>query len=291
MAQAARVAHPSVVGRQKQHHYVPSTYLAGFTASGTKGDRLYCLDLTRGKVFPKIPDELASERDLYAFELDEDPLCVEKMLGTIEGEAATVLRAVASGRDALTADEAGVLAAFVAFLAVRTPAQRDKHCRFWADTARVMVRANADNIPGLTREEALETAEWIQGNPTHWVKAMVGLGRELMTLLERRYWTVALLADETPDLLCSDRPVFLVDGQTGDLHVDGFGQPQLSVFMPLSRRAMLRGAAVPHSVRSRVPPDAGAVFNEYIAAAANRWIFSRERAPLDALVAAAKPAR
>jgi len=72
-------------------------YLAGFTPSGKDADRLWVLDQIQGKQWVSKPSAIAHRRDFYRVEASGiEPDAVERILGALEGKAATVLREIRS---------------------------------------------------------------------------------------------------------------------------------------------------------------------------------------------------
>ena len=59
------------VSTPRKHHYVPQTYLAGFTDSGENDGRLYVLDKDDGRQWPSNPGDTGCERDFYMLEVEE----------------------------------------------------------------------------------------------------------------------------------------------------------------------------------------------------------------------------
>src|SRR5262245_31044473 len=78
------------MGRQKAHHYVPVSYLARFTRSGTAEGKLWVFDTVQGGSWPSNPRDCAHKRDYNLIEAppDMDPLFFEKEgFGAIETSA------------------------------------------------------------------------------------------------------------------------------------------------------------------------------------------------------------
>lgn len=108
--------------RPKQQHYVTKAYLDGFLAPGA--NQLVCY-ARNGKVFPRRTQDIAKERNFYAFKNEEGDWddSLEKLIErTIESPGLPVLQKLAKGNTRLNWDERTAVALLVAFQEVRTPA-------------------------------------------------------------------------------------------------------------------------------------------------------------------------
>jgi len=78
------------------------------------------------------------------------------------------------------------------------------------------------------------------------VQTMLRMSIVLIPVLAERYWSLWLVSDNGPDLVCSDSPVYLGwTKQVSGLYPPGFGVPQTIVTVPLSRRVALVGMFEP----------------------------------------------
>ena|SRR6266851_436243 len=106
----------------RRHHYVPRCWLAGFTASGEKGGRLWVTDLSRQRQWPSTPDNAGHIRDFYRLsDLAPDPVVVEKFFSVLEDQVAPLLKSIDRERRRPDNDELDVLLHFMAYQWVRVP--------------------------------------------------------------------------------------------------------------------------------------------------------------------------
>jgi hypothetical protein len=118
----------------RKHHYVPRSYLAAWTDTGTKDGQLLVLDKQTGKDWPVRPINAANEKDLYLIDVSEAegvaPNEIENTFATIEGAAVPVLKRLLAGEDMPGGGDLENVLAFVTVLALRVPARLD-----WTDNA------------------------------------------------------------------------------------------------------------------------------------------------------------
>jgi len=75
--------------RPKNHHYVPSFYLAQFTMSATDDGELFILDKRQRRKWVNTPAKTARSNNFYRLETDSgDPMGMEKALAFVEGRCA-----------------------------------------------------------------------------------------------------------------------------------------------------------------------------------------------------------
>lgn len=113
-----------MANRPRRHHYVPSFYLAGFTASGSAEDRLFVFDQGQIRSWPSTPENAGHKRDFYAVDLgpDVDPACFEsEVLARLEAEFSRVIRRSIENESLPAGCDMDVLLNFVAVMATRTP--------------------------------------------------------------------------------------------------------------------------------------------------------------------------
>jgi hypothetical protein len=120
-----------MMSRPKLHHFVPQSYLAGFTLNRSKHGRIWVLDADELKIYKSSPAKTAAQTHFNRIEVPGlDPNAVEDLFATVEERAAPVMKFIAtqqalpnSGEDLLA------LLNFVALQHARTPLSR----RFYSD--------------------------------------------------------------------------------------------------------------------------------------------------------------
>jgi len=134
------------MSRPKRHHYLPESYLNGFTARG----RFWVFDRESRQFRPQTPKNTAVETDFYTV-ADEDgskDRSLETALAPIDGKAAEVIREL-EGTDSVSAIQIRVLALFVALLRVRTPEFEEQQTQLQLATAAAAARAFAEGASAI----------------------------------------------------------------------------------------------------------------------------------------------
>jgi hypothetical protein len=97
------------------HHFVPACWLAGFTESGERDDRIWVTDFSRREQWKSKPGKTGRIRDFYRIDQSHlDPLIVEEALAKIEDSVAPLLRALDRERREPNSDELDPLLYFIA---------------------------------------------------------------------------------------------------------------------------------------------------------------------------------
>jgi Protein of unknown function (DUF4238) len=207
----------------KRHHTVPQFYLRGFSSD----DQLVTVRLPGKQRFVQSIRKAAAEMNFYAVEGHEDgPDAFEKLLSSVEGEAAKVFRMIADGVWPLEPEDRGTVAYFIALQAVRGPEQRRNMEHLAAQVARLEIgyggRAKvADWVQrnrGISVSEEQAGVIWqeatrpggppIRVQPIAHIEQIVELSEALLPYIVGRPWT--LVRFDKRSLVTCDTPVGLV---------------------------------------------------------------------------------
>ena len=265
----------------RRHHYVPRCWLRGFTEDGERDGRLWVTDFSRRAQWPSSPANAGHIRDFYRLGDDApDPVAVETFFGTLETNAAPILRSIDAERRPPSNDELDVLLEFMAYQFVRLPAFRpfvlqlqDRIVRGELERllqtpetwrAALVAMGEDPDRPGTDFEgmrRFVEGREYSLRAETAWFmeRAFTDVDTILRCLRER-FWGTSIT--QHGRLIASDNPVML-EGERD--HLVGFRNAEF-VFYPLSRHVLLTGT----TVRVQPPP-----FNFYYFARMNTMTLLR----------------
>jgi hypothetical protein len=248
----------------RAHHHVPAFYLAGFTLSGNRADRLWVWDRKRDKYWRGKPDDIAHQRDFYRVDVaGVEPDAVEKAFARLENQAAPVLRKIAQDRVLPEGEDFNTLLNFVALQITRVPQFRDfieeklsylsKHSAKIAlsypayfEQFVAKMKLQGKNVPdSITRDSLLEFLEdesryTVEIPRAASIEKMLEGADALLPTLARRSWTLLVATGENDDFICSDQPVILVPTKPNPPPFLGFGTADV-VAMPLNRQMALWG--------------------------------------------------
>ncbi len=282
----------------RNHHYLPQTYLAAFTETGTKDGHFFVRGVSNGKSFKTSPKNVAVERDFNRIDDDDEPLdTIECELATFEGIAAQSIKKIIKIQEFPSAEDFTNIINLLCLLAVRNPKHRRSINDFRAETKQWEL-------------ESLVSDEWIFENTMKKAKeagylkecdvSFLGMKSfieerrysieftsegnmeiefdiidTLLPLLGRRLWSVTIAPPSGPIFICSDDPVTLTGKDFEPGMPIGFGMTKTEVFLPLSPQIGFYGVYEnPGPPVMYLSPEDVAKRNFYVASNADRHIFS-----------------
>jgi hypothetical protein len=136
------------LSRPKQHHYVTKAYLDGFLAPRAK--HLFCYG-RGGKAFKRQPDEIAMQRNFYAYKNEEgewDDSTEEMLEREVERPGLPIIKKLSEGRTRLNWKERQGLSLLIAFQETRTPAARQNVLSAAKIMTGQMLKAIRESDPG-----------------------------------------------------------------------------------------------------------------------------------------------
>jgi hypothetical protein len=250
-----------MTNQPKNHHYVPSFHLALFTLTGADDAELFVLDKQRRRKWASTPKNTAKSNNFYRIESDNgDPMGMERVLSFVEGKCAPVVRDVVTNKRLPTGDDFDALLNFVALSFVRVPSIRATHSDFIDRVGKSLARLAFLGDDGAKRlrddlaaegksasdEELQKLQAFVESDDysinmdQNWhVQTMQQSFDVLLPALLQRHWGVWTVADDAPDLVCSDRPLTLWPLNPHPLIPSGFATPNTVLTIPLSRRVLL----------------------------------------------------
>lgn len=249
----------------RRHHYVPVSWLAGFTPTGRKDSEVTVIDKLQGRVFRAKPTAVGLEKDLYRVQHpDIEPDIVEQTYAHIEDRVAPALKRItAGGRD--DADIAIVLN-LVALLSVRVPGVRDWFAHAVEDfvsrlTDMMMSERGRSAYEEFVRSRGADPDQFStfddlkaarergafkpKANPAFITTVTTAVAPAVYDCLSLRTWSVIEIDQMTsgPVVGC-DRPVciYWTKKPASPLFNPGFAEPNTEVLFALDRRHLLIGS-------------------------------------------------
>lgn len=250
-----------------KHHYLPRFYLAGFTRHYGADDDLWVFDTEEIKQWKSTPANSAHQRDFYKVDLGDgdDPNSFEKVLAWVESEVAPAVRQITDTQTLPKGEAFDLLINFVGLMAVRVPGARAAYTNPMKKLARTVLqmtlqspeiweaqkqrmRASGieirDNISYEDMRDFVVSDRYEIGISQNWeIHTMLERVKIILPLLAQRNWSLLVSDGDTPDLICSDRPVALewtLPPPPPPLwHCPGFGMHNAILTFPLNRRIAL----------------------------------------------------
>jgi hypothetical protein len=276
----------------KRHHYVSQFYLARWTQTRSKNDKLIVTDVKTGGQRPGTPKGEANVKDLYTLEDSRDPLIVENEFSKIESHIAPLIQLIEE-REALPddPDEMDALLDWIALQRQKVLRMKEVYEGFYDQIARTMVQfatksdqtfeqikrglgKDGESIAGASREDLLNLK--FKVDSTTLVQHMLEGASVVADANRMRNWTLLIARKGVPEFITSDNPVVLVPMRAELQRVPlGFAMRDTCVLYPLTPRLAMSGTFDDQPPRAMVESDRVAVFNGLVAQAAERFVYSR----------------
>lgn len=274
----------------RRHHYVPKSYLAAWTDTGTQDGQLHVHDKSNGKSWLTRPINAAKEGDLYMLDLSDldginDPVEIEIALGKVESEAMQVIRSNFQIGSILSADTLRPVLALAATLTVRSP-RAISNLEGYMKDGYIRGSANSyasDALPAQLNaviETVMNGHQNTAGRPSGMIRneaLAISFSQCLnyFAVFERLRWIVSQPEANAGDIRCSDRPIVIDELQImpdGSVLRNGNAPPR--VLFPLSPQVALLGHCLGDTVQSELTREFLDVFNRRISDQAERFVFS-----------------
>lgn len=250
----------------RRHHYIPASYLAGFTQSGNRDSKLYVFDQESLKSWVSTPEETAHERDFYRLDPDEniDEFAVEKALGEFEGISIPVLKKIVETYEIPTGEEFNLLLNFISLMIVRTPHARYLIIEPMKQVAKLSIEMalSDEKKYEILKERLREKGKKIDESVTYeQLKEFLHSDRydlvlnqnflinfmnkgvdTLLPLLADRNWAVMKSKSSDHHFVCSEHPVSITwSDRRETVYPPGFGHENTDVIFPINKTMVIIG--------------------------------------------------
>lgn len=231
----------------RKHHYQPVLYLKGFTKNFSSEEQFWVTDFRNKNTWQCSPLTAARETDFNKCELgsDTDPMWLERILGEeIEPEMAKVLAFIIGARDIPSCGMAyGIFLSFVALSRVRGAAVRDLNTKLFDFHLKELLRKDASRDNQILNQikDNLDKYDFDVDRKWH-IKTMLDEYECCYEICSLREWTLRVVADGIPDLVCSDSPVGVIPLVDGEIPTS-WSDPKGMIVLPLNRRTVAIGLA------------------------------------------------
>lgn len=250
----------------RNHHFIPQCFLAGFTPSGTKDDKLWVTDTVERKGYATRPRNAGFEKDLYRIDVDgAPPDLIETIFGCFEGLGAPSVRYVLENCALPPRPDFDHLMEFVGLLAIRVPRTRERVAAVLDRTMKAMFRPyfrDPDAVSAQFEEmrqdgadipediDCEELVRFVQSEDLYtmrldkeWLLGQMLEGSvEVQQMLFERNWSVLSVADDAEEFICSDAPVCLTWNDTDRQdRVARLYEHETTLTVPLGKGVALQG--------------------------------------------------
>ncbi len=136
--------------KKKKHHYIPASYLKGFT-DPRRSNILWVYEKGGNKIVAAPPHKTGLRIGYYSFMREggqKDTDAFENTFEVLEGDAGNVLKKFGKLEEITPSDKA-VMALFMGFLITRVPTYRNRVEEFASEAAKYFLMALAENPDAL----------------------------------------------------------------------------------------------------------------------------------------------
>jgi hypothetical protein len=283
----------------RNHHWVPESYLHGFTGTGELAGKLVCYDTVGRRKFTPAPRNVGAKRDFNRIDVaGQRPDAIERALSPFEDQAKRAIAETTKEGAFPSREKRDWILNLVALIAVRNPRFREMTRSFRERVSKRLMdivlhsedryrsvfekARQSGHIPtdkpvvGYQEMKEFHTqAGWdlIVSNETH-IQQEFELHDTVLQELGRRQWHLLLAPDADFPFITSDHPVVLRSSLDGSITHAGFGIETLEVHFPLTKQLAMVGGhwdteQVIHATREQI-----ACFNSVICIGAERQVYA-----------------
>lgn len=247
----------------RDHHYLPQTYLAGFTDTQAKSGRFFVLDRIENRTFRAKPRQVAFEKDFHRVDIPGKPVdIVEQALAQVDGKFANALRSLRIAEGFPNEENRNILMNLLALVFVKNPSTRRSINKFQERLRRMhatMLLSDKDLFEAsverarkagsrIPEDFSYENAKRFDSEKLDITfSSQSNLAIEIESLdavleaLDKRTWSLFIAPQTGPEFVSSDRPVTVWHRNPKYSGPIGLGLLNTEIFFPLSRTHGLFG--------------------------------------------------
>jgi hypothetical protein len=219
------------MGRQAHHHFIPRTYLKGFTLGGKDTSSFWCVPANDEKSFPTTPKDACSKRDYYTVD-HQNPLIVENWYATeIEPKIGMTLQEIQRNQELPNGDDLANLILLLATLYLRNPAHRSR-------IESPMKRAQ-EIVESMSRDIKVSNKQDFEFTQTDLIAAELRQIDIVIDCLKNKYYQLHIVKSDDFDVITCDDPFMLSHPRGRKGFYFGLNTPEVEICVPISRKAIL----------------------------------------------------
>jgi hypothetical protein len=281
----------------RRHHYLPQSYLAAFTDTGTKDGQFFVLEVHSGRSFRTSPTNVAVETDFNRTDIEgQPPDAIEQALAPFEQRATQAIRSVIEREEFPNGEDYNFILNLLVLMAVRNPSLRNSFNRSRKEVmhriadllvsdekiwdhhvckGREAGEVIKDDVSFEEVKRFVEDRRYrIEFSPEGNLRVEFYTFDKLLPIFGQRTWSLLFAPVDGPEFICSDHPVTLVWKNQKSIPV-GYGLKETEVFLPLGRRVGFYGVfETPLHPVVKLKPGHVATTNRRIALNSERHVFS-----------------
>jgi hypothetical protein len=220
------------MGRQAGHHFIPASYLAGFTEGETKESSFWSVPKNNKKPFQTNPIKSCKKRDYYTIKHENSLLVEHWYANEIEPKIKQALEHVSIHKTLPPEGEMQFLLLLAATLFLRTPASRA--------TREAPLKCAQAVVDSIDKDINISNRDEFKFNQTDLITSEIKLINTVMECLSSKYYCLLISDDPNVNFITSDCP-FLLMHPDSKLQYIGLNTKNIELSIPISKNAVLVG--------------------------------------------------
>lgn len=219
------------MGRQAHHHYIPSSYLKGFTLGGEKSSPFWGVPINNDEAFPTKPVDACSKRDYYTIDHENSLLVEHWYANTIEPKLNLALQHIKEHSRLPAPSDIQNLLLLLATLYIRTPSHRD--------TIEAPMKHTQKVVGSICEEIKISNRHEFEFSKNDLIRAELKLIDTVIKCLSDKYYRLHIIEKSDFDVITSDNPFILSHPRGGKGFYFGLNTPNIEICVPITRHAIL----------------------------------------------------
>jgi len=224
------------MGRQAGHHYIPASYLAGFTEDETKESSFWSVPKDNKTPFKTSPLKSCKKRDYYTIDHDNSLLVEHWYANEIEPKIKKALEYISIHKALPSKDEMQFLLLLAATLYLRTPSSRA--------TREAPLKRVQEIVDSIDKDVKITNRKEFEFNQTDLITSELRLINTVMDCLSNKYYCLLISEDPKVNFITSDSPFLLLHNNSEIQHY-GLNTKNIELSIPISKNAVLVGRNEP----------------------------------------------
>ena len=250
---------------KRKHHFIPATYLAGFTDKWERVGRFWAVPKNNTSAYGTNANDACAIRDYNRLDVGEDPNLIEDWYGdTVESDIGESLNNIRGSGNLPENKELTPLLILLAILFSRNPTFRSNTAMAYESMCRAYLSMleSSQDLYESTQKEALEEGyidhllpfeEFLEltekekvsviANKDYLIISEVEGLKDAAEMLSKRRWRLySIEADSDFELITSDRPFILSHPDATPKMPLGLETSKSTVMVPINKRSLLIGS-------------------------------------------------
>ncbi len=219
------------MGRQAHHHFIPSSYLKGFTLEGEDTSPFWGVPINNDDPFSTKPKDACSKRDYYTIDHENSLLVEHWYANEVEPKINIALQHIKQYSELPARDDFSNLILLLATLYLRCPSHRE--------LIEAPMKRTKEIVDSISEDVKITNRHEFEYSQTDLIKHELKLIDTVMECLHNKYYQLHILNNSDYDVITSDNPFILSHPNGGKGFYFGLNTPNIEICVPITRKAIL----------------------------------------------------